>query len=523
MAIRQEDPVLRYIRKLATTDRTPKLPDIELLERFVRARDEAAFAALVRRHGPMVLHLCLRVLQNRHEAEDAFQATFLVLTRKAASLQRQDSLAGWLYRVAYRIAWKARIAAARRRTVASGVSLKLVADPLAEITLREAHEIFEEELSRLPDRFRLPLVLCYLQDLTRDEAAQQLGWSPSMVKSRLEQARDRLRKRLTSRGLPISGALVASMFCQATTSAAVPAVLLNSTIKAATHVAAGGAAASVVSAKVAALSEGMVKAMFMTKVKIATVALLAALLVGTGVGTLKLPALPARLNDGAGSPVFPTQKGPTQDPAKQARPALQQATLPKEPPQTEPTEFGRHVESMSWALTRVDVEKQTISVMLLDFAREPLLLARADISNLFEGGGLSSHLVPSGRLALDDFAVTKDAKILINGKESGLRDLKEGMRVALRLAPDGSVFTRIDAASVPSETLLKAADVEKNAITVSLGEKTVTLPLRSDTKITILGKADGEFSDLKAGMQIDLQLGVDGGKVVVKGLRASRK
>src|SRR5262249_6995658 len=159
---------------------------------------------------------CLRILQNEHDAEDAFQATFLVLSQKAVSLRPQESLCGWLHSVAYRIAQKARIDSARRRRHEGRAASPQAADPLTEVTLREAHEILDGESARLPDKFRIPLVLCYLEGLTRDKAAQQLGWLPSTLKSRLEQARERLRTRLASRGLGLSGVLVAALFYEGT-------------------------------------------------------------------------------------------------------------------------------------------------------------------------------------------------------------------------------------------------------------------------------------------------------------------
>src|SRR5260370_9501193 len=192
--------VLRYIRRVAAAECALDLADRELLDRFVTRRDGAAYAALVRRHGPMVLRLCLRVLQNEHDAEDAFQADFLVLNQKATLLLPQESLSGWLYRVAYRIAQKARIGAARRRKHEGRAAVKHAVDPLDQITLREAYAVLDKELARLPDKFRVPLVLCYLEGLTRDEAAQQLGLPPSPLKGRPEQARERLRPRVAARG-----------------------------------------------------------------------------------------------------------------------------------------------------------------------------------------------------------------------------------------------------------------------------------------------------------------------------------
>jgi RNA polymerase sigma factor (sigma-70 family) len=300
----QTNPVLRFVRKLAAAERTSRLSDRELLQCFLVQGDEGAFAALVRRHGPMVLSLCRRVLHSEHDAEDAFQATFLILSRKAASLRPEQSLGGWLHAVTSRIAHKALVAAARRRDHERAAFDKQVADPLSEITLREAHEILHRELARLPDKFRLPLVLCYLEGLTRDEAARQLRWSASTLKSRLEQARDRLRSRLASRGLLFSGALLASLFSEQTTLAAVPTVLANSTIKAATLFAAGpAAAAGVVSAKVVALTEGGLRTMFLTKVaKIAAAAVLVLGIVGAGALVRTRPGL-------AEQPMAPKQEG----------------------------------------------------------------------------------------------------------------------------------------------------------------------------------------------------------------------
>jgi RNA polymerase sigma factor (sigma-70 family) len=308
----QANPVLRYIRKLAAANATVNLTDRELLERFTSQHDEAAFGALVHRHGPIVLGLCRRILQNEQDAEDAFQATFLALGRRAGSLRPQETLWGWLYTVAYRISQKARIDAARRRKHEGRTEGGRVADPLAEISLREAHEILDHELVRLPDRFRIPLVLCYLEGLTRDEAAKQLGWAPGTLKSRLEQARERLRRRLASRGLALCGALVASLFCEVAATAAVPAVLLQSTVKAATTVAAGGAAASV-SAKVAALTQGGLRAMFLTNVKIATLGLLIAVLL---MGGVLIPGLGALTEPSQQTTVTPQEKSQDKEPDK---------------------------------------------------------------------------------------------------------------------------------------------------------------------------------------------------------------
>ena len=288
----ETNSVLRYIRRVTAAQSLLYLADPELLACFVSRREEAAFAALVRRHGPMVWGLCLRILRNEQDAEDAFQATFLVFSKMANSLRPQKSLAGWLYSVAYRTAQKVRLDAARQRKREGLATMAKIADPLAQITLQETHELLDRELTRLPDKFRVPLVLCYLEGLTRDEAAHRLNWPVSLLKSRLEQGRERLRARLASRGLALSGILVASAIFEGTASAAVPSVLLSSTVNAGAAVAGGGAAISLVLPRVTALTERMVMAMFITKVKTAALGLLllGVLSLGTGLYTQRVLA-----------------------------------------------------------------------------------------------------------------------------------------------------------------------------------------------------------------------------------------
>jgi RNA polymerase sigma factor (sigma-70 family) len=277
MADLQATVLLRHLRQLVTADSSGPLPDRHLLQRFARDGDEAAFAALLRRHGPMVLGVCRRVLHHQHDAEDAFQATFFVLARKAGSIRRQDSLSSWLYQVAYRTAVKARAAAAQRLTAERGEGTMQPADPLAEVTWRELRGVLDEELHRLPDRYSAPLVLCYLQGQTQDQAARHLGWTKSTFRRRLEVGRQRLRLRLARRGVTLCAAFSATLLTEAAAPAAVPAGLMQTTLQGATQVAAGTAAtSSVISSPVAALTEGVLKAMYATRLKITTLVLLAA-------------------------------------------------------------------------------------------------------------------------------------------------------------------------------------------------------------------------------------------------------
>jgi RNA polymerase sigma factor (sigma-70 family) len=199
----QGNVVLRHIRGLAAAQSA----DRQLLERFVTAREDSAFEALVRRHGPLVLGVCRRVLHNQDDAEDAFQATFLALARKAASAGRRASLGTWLYQVAYHTALRARKQSAMRRRREDKAAPRQASDPLAEVTGRELLTVLDEELHKLPERLRAPLVLCYLESKARDEAARELGWSLGTLKRRLEQGRENLHARVSRRGISLAALL----------------------------------------------------------------------------------------------------------------------------------------------------------------------------------------------------------------------------------------------------------------------------------------------------------------------------
>ena len=276
MATSQMSEVIQHLRRTVLLRDGAGLTDGQLLEDFISRRDEAALAALVRRHGPMVWGVCRRVLRNHHDAEDAFQATFLVLVRKAASIASREMVANWLYGVAHQTALKARATAAKRRARERQVT-EMPEPAVAEQDLwHDLQPLLDQELSRLPDKYRVVIVLCDLEGKTRKEAARQLGVPEGTVASRLARARAMLAKRLARHGLAVSGGALAAVLSQNVASAGVPTSVVSSTIKAASLVAAGQAAAGMISAKVAALTEGVLKAMLLTKLKIATVVLLVA-------------------------------------------------------------------------------------------------------------------------------------------------------------------------------------------------------------------------------------------------------
>jgi RNA polymerase sigma factor (sigma-70 family) len=210
--------LVHHIRRLAASP-TVEPPDGDLLNRYLDGQDEAAFAELVRRHGPMVLGVARSVLADAHEAEDVFQAAFLVLARRAASIRRRESVASFLHGVALRLAHRARAGAGRRHERERQAAVAGASMP-ADLTGRELREVLHAEMARLPEHYRAALVLCYLEELTQDEAARHLGASPATVKGRLDRGRAMLRRRLTRRGLSLAVPLCAGLWSPGPASAA---------------------------------------------------------------------------------------------------------------------------------------------------------------------------------------------------------------------------------------------------------------------------------------------------------------
>jgi RNA polymerase sigma factor (sigma-70 family) len=289
MQTSQMSEVIRHLRRTVLLRDGAGLTDGQLLEDYISRRDEAALAALVRRHGPMVWHVCRRVLSNYHDAEDAFQATFLVLVRKAESIASRELVANWLYGVAYQTALKARTTAARRRTRERQVMEMPEPEGVPQDSRHGLQPLLDQELSRLPDKYRIPIVLCDLEGKTRKEAARQLGCPEGTVAGRLARARGMLAKRLARHGLAVSGGVLAAVLSQSSASASVPPSLVSSTIAAVTRFAAGQTTAGGISVKVIALMEGVLKAMFLNKLKGVLLALALVLAVLAGGGGYLLP------------------------------------------------------------------------------------------------------------------------------------------------------------------------------------------------------------------------------------------
>ena len=346
--------VVDYLKRIALKKESAKLSDGRLLEAFIRGREEPAFATIVRRHGAMVMGVCRRVLRDQHDAEDAFQATFLVLARKAASITSPKLLANWLYSVAFKTALKSHNANSKRRAKEKQVIPMPDAEAIDYERWSDLLPLLDMELSRLPEKYRVPIILCDLEGKTGKEAARQLGWPEGTVSGRLSRGRAMLAKRLKNRGIEMS---CATILAQQTTSAVVPASLVISTAKAAAIVAAGTAAAGVVSVKVVSLMEGVLKTMLIAKLKTGGAALFVLAAIGV-----------------AGSQAFHAASSPGQEPPKQAQSANEQkssdksqaaAVAPIAPKATSPTQ----------ALDTVPGIRITTIVMSIQNSKEEFLMA----------------------------------------------------------------------------------------------------------------------------------------------------
>jgi RNA polymerase sigma factor (sigma-70 family) len=370
------------------------LSDGQLLGRFLERREGAVFEVIVDRHGPMVWGVCRRVLRDHHDAEDAFQATFLVLARKASSVLPRERLGNWLYGVAFQTAMNARAMRAKRR--ARETQVPDMPEPMVEPDdLRDAlAESLDRELSRLPEKYRIPLVLCELEGQTHREAAEQLGWPIGTVSSRLSRAKAMLASRLSRRGLALSVGSLAVMLAQESASAGMPTKLIGSTAKAASLFA---ARAGVVSAEVAALTREVMKMMLLGKLKIGVVMLLVASAVAAGGTALAFQAQKTE----------PSQKDDLQRLIDEKKAELQRL-IEKQKGEGQRTDAGTHSDS-----------ERSIPEAGTRLQREPVIVGR-------ESG---------------PFIVGRESGPFIVGRESGpegepLIDLTSGLEGIAEYSPD---------------------------------------------------------------------------------------
>jgi RNA polymerase sigma factor (sigma-70 family) len=488
--------------------------DRQLVERALGVRDEAAFQAIVHRHGPMVYRVCCRALQHSQDAEDAFQATFVVLAQKLRTLRKHASLASWLHGVAHRVALKAgaQSAARRRREHQASRAGTLPPD---DLTWREVRSALDVELSRLPDKWRLPLILCYLEGRTQDESASQLGWSKSRLRRRLEEAREALGRRLKERGIVGSAALSAVLVSDCMASAAPAPGLVVSTVEAAAGVAAGKTVAMAASAKVAALTEGVLKSMFLTKLIMATGVLFFVGLVTGGIGRLSFLTLATAQAENRRE-TQPEKKQTPPDEAPDARVLVEKAreldaakarhrqaeAIFKEAQKTllEAQEgyeevHNRYEAAMASGRLR---EGTSLTGTLVQVAAEE---NSVKLEYWKEVKGDGRPFTATNFMAYETFPVGKDAVIQQDNIQTKLADLKKGSHITLKLDGKSVVHISVDGGYVGGPIRYVAADEARNTITVIAGRKDEMriYHLVKETEVVTDSGNAARVKDLKAG------------------------
>ncbi len=425
MATNQTSQVIQHLRRQFLQDEAG-LTDGQLLGCFIDHRDEAAFAALVQRHGQLVWNVCRRLL-GQQDAEDAFQATFLVLCRKAASIRRRERLPSWLYGVAHRTALQARRAAARRRNREKQV-VDLPEPAVVEQDLwNDLRPLLDQELSRLPEAYRGVVILCDLEGKARKEVARQLGLPEGTVASRLARARAMLAKRLARHGLVVSAGALEMVLSQRAAEAGVPTSVVSNTIKAASLVAAGQAgAAGAISLKVAALTEGVMQTMLLTKLKNLTVAALAVVALAAAATILLASRTTAGEQNEAAAPLK----------------EIARSDGPKEWKGTK--DAKQNTITIHAQLEEVDARNNTITVTdvtrligLLELEAKKNLALKEKKEAFQIGDFLRDPAKEKQKIKLENLPLAHDARIMIDGKEINVASLKAGMILTLHLAATG--------------------------------------------------------------------------------------
>jgi RNA polymerase sigma factor (sigma-70 family) len=513
--------------------------DGHLLERFIRQQDESAFSELVRRHGPMVLGVCRRVLENPHDAEDCFQAVFMVLVRKADSVQPRSMVGNWLYGVAYRTALEARKLAARRRVIEK----KKIPAPQPEpaSAWQEMRPVLDQELSKLPDNFRLVIVACDLEGKTRREVALQLNLAEGTVASRLARARRMLAKRMSRYALSMSAGALASLLT-AEAVEPVPPALASATTRAALQLASGKPGGTV-SPYVGALCDAVIKSMLWTKIQIGAAGLAVLAAIGFAIVAM-IPAVQA-------------ERGPAQALAK--------------PDKVKPPQYLRDC-----IVEKIDASKQRIRVrhnsdaagngppaiydLVLEFGTQILIDGnKAKLADLREGFAVQLEIDADASgscrarrieaigeqlrgvvLEVDDSKVTlapakaengvnkickldPDAWVVVNGKKTKLSGLKPRMKVTVQMSATKPVAVGITAAGPKVGGIVR--DVGKDSVrfciddTHGLVAEAIVAP---DTAVTVDGGKCG-LNQVKTGMHVQLQMCAEADQSYVVSLSASKK
>jgi RNA polymerase sigma factor (sigma-70 family) len=502
--------------------------DRQLVERALTGPDAAALAAIVHRHGPMVYRVCWRVLHHAHDAEDAFQATFLVLARKLRTLRKHPSLASWLHGVALRVARKARAQAAARRRREHRAS-RPDALPPEDVTWQELRGALDGELGRLPDRWRLPLLLCYLEGRTQEEAARHLGWSKSTLRRRLEEARTALGCRLTRRGLVWPAALTAVLISDCLTAAPAPG-LVAATVDVAAGLVAGKSLALATSARVATLAEGVLKPMFLTKLKVAMAVLLCMSFVTAGMGGFSAPTrAPEQVEDRPEVP--PKEKKAAPEEVQGARLLVEKA---------QELEAAKARVRQAEAALQEAQKKLSAAQQHYDDAQDRYEAAKAR-GQSGEGTTLRGVLVKvdpaagtvrlehwkdvpgDGRpfngihyLAYEDFPVAKDAVLQQDNVKTKLADLRTGKRTALHLRGNEVRGITVDGGVVPARYVSANAARHTIAVIAGKNDERATYHLLKETEVVGRTGQAVRLGDLRAGMRLLLTRSVEDAHTVIR-------
>jgi RNA polymerase sigma factor (sigma-70 family) len=425
--------LIQYVRQAANPSPAVHRTDAELLEQFVRHADDSAFAALVQRHGRLVLAVCRRVLPHAEDVEDAFQATFLILVRRAGTIVKRKSVSSWLFGVARRVSFRARAAGQRRRVVESQVTPRPGPDALGEVIWRDLSSILDEEVQRLPGRCRESFILCQLQGRTNAEAARILGCPHGTVLSRLSRARRLLETRLARRGLTLSGVLLAAGVIGGAATAGVPASLAAATTRAARQMitAGRGSAASVLSEPAITLMEGVLRTMWITRLTVVGVMVLAAALLTGGAGLLLYPA---QADEGSEGPrERPHQARPAQrpEPKAQEQDEGRARTLDQAHKEVAVLEREFQVREQRWTDEMIEARKRLVAQEEQFRELEQEIAARKERQRS-EIKVLEERLHQLRTMLLQIKQVSKEGDAAIKKTKAELRDVEERVKDRLQ-------------------------------------------------------------------------------------------
>ena len=513
--------------------------DGQLLDLFISRQDEAAFAELVRRHGAMVLGVCQRVLHNPHDAEDCFQAAFMVLVRKATSIQPREMVGNWLYGVAYRTALEARKMTARRRVLERNNKALAPAESPPD-RWSDLKPVLDQELNRLPDKYRVVLIACDLEGKTRQQTAAQLGLPAGTVASRLSRARTMLAKRLERHKLTLAAGALALLLSQNAATAAVPEMLTATTVHAAAQLAAGKPLVGALSPHVAALTDGVVKGLLLAKLKMATGVLLVLAALGIGVGAF-IPAATANRKPGADE----VAKHKTADePIKQKPELIFGCVLEKIDQASQKIQVAKPDDSGAGsgaALFEIKIVKDTKVIIDGEVSELGRLQATKNINVEYERSaagwptairieatdkviegtvmGLNESTVrlDDGDDAEKRYELDKDAVLIIDGKKAKISDLKAKMKVTLHRWADKPDIVAVVAKGPPVSGIVTAIDV--NRIAVDSGDLQIVAP---DAPVFI-DDTKRKLSDLAIGMRATLQMSAETEQRRIVGIAARVK